>query len=50
MALWDPSHRSRVNSGQRFNRASIGEPLLNTDGKLPGGLRVVHLGRRVVQY
>ena len=23
MALWNPSHRSRVNSGQRFNRGFV---------------------------
>jgi len=37
-ALWNPFHRSCVNSGQRFNRGRIGQPLLNADGKPPGGL------------
>jgi len=38
VAFRDPSHRSPVNSGQRFNRGlDRGEALLNVDGKPPGG-------------
>ena len=32
VALWNASHRSRVNSGQRFNRGFDREPPLNADG------------------
>jgi len=52
VALWSPSHRSRVSSEQYYSiEGSIGEPLWNADGdgSRLAGERVVHLGLRVVQ-
>jgi len=37
-ALWNPSHRSRVDSGQCFNEeGSMGKPLANADAARGGG-------------
>ena len=45
VACWNPSHRSRVHSGNRFNGGfSIGEPLLNADRKPRGGLAYASFG------
>ena len=47
VALWNPSHRSRVNSGQRFKRGFDRGVMM--ESRLVGS-RVIHLGCRVVPY